>query len=154
MGKYNFSAAKFAEIEKRLADLEMQNAKLLEENRILNSKTEKQPERNLYREIKDSSKISSLFGFSADDGILKPTENNAKIYSNFQTFYTNVLRALKPFVRKKATGKAGYRIIGTPMNEFSDEEWKIAVETVEAVVDTIYYAKQKMTESEFKEVTK
>lgn len=148
MGKYNFSAAKFAEIEKRLADLEMQNAKLLAENKSLNSMiVKKKPERNLYREIKDSSRITSLFGFSADDGILKPTDDQAKIYNNFQTFYTNILRALKPFVREKVIGQAGYRITGTPINEFSDKEWEIVVETMDAIIDTIYYAKFKMGES-------
>lgn len=148
MGKYNFSAAKFAEIEKRLADLEMQNAKLLAENRLLNSTiVKKNPERNLYREVKDSSKISSLFGFSADGGFLKPTDDQAKTYNNFQTFYTNILRALKPFVREKITGQAGYRIVGTPINELNDKEWEIVVETMDAIIDTIFYAKVKMGES-------
>lgn len=155
MGKYNFSAAKFAEIEKRLADLEMQNAKLLAENRSLNSMiAKKNPERNLYREVKDSSKISSLFGFSADGGILKPTGDQAKTHNNFQTFYTNILRALKPFVREKITGQAGYRIVGTPINELSDKEWEIVVETMDAIIDTIFYAKVKMGEGELNEVTK
>lgn len=153
MGKYNFSAMKFEEIEKRISELEArsakfeaENRKLKEENAELKEKTALQ--RNLVDEIEDYSKVKALFGLDATDGVLKPINSRTKTYSNFQTFYVNILRALKPYVHKNTSKKGEYRIVSTPLKDFSNEEWKIVVETVNAVVDTIYYAKLKMGDIE------
>ena len=151
MEKYNFSAMKFDEIEKRItglearsARLEAENIRLREENETLKGKTCQT--RDLTHEIEDYSKLQALFGLDIVDGVLKPTDSRTKINANFQTFYVNGLRALKPYVRKNTSKGERYRIVGTPLKNLSDREWKIAVETVNAIVDTIYYASMKMTE--------
>ncbi len=151
MGKYNFSAMKFDEIEKRIAGLEARSAKLEAENRRLREENETLREkscqvRNLTHGIEDYNKLKVLFGLDIVDGVLMPTDSRTKINANFQTFYVNVLRALKPYVRKNTSKGERYRIVSTPLKDFSDEEWKITVEMVNAIVDTIYYAKIKMTE--------
>lgn len=151
MGKYNFSAMKFDEIEKRISGLEARSAKLEAENQRLRQENDelkgkqRSQVRDMTHEIEDYSKLSALFGLDIVNGVLTPTDNGTKIYMNFQTFYANVLRALKPYARKSTSKGESYRIVYTPIKDFSDDEWKIAVETVNAVVDTIYYAKLKMT---------
>lgn len=149
MGKYNFSAMKFDEIEKRItgleascARLEAENIRLREENETLKGKTCQT--RDLTHEIEDYSKLQALFGLDIVDGVLKPTDSRTKINANFQTFYVNVLRALKPYVRKNTSKGERYRIVGTPLKDFGDAEWKVATEMLNAIVDTIYYAKIKM----------
>ena len=158
MGKYNFSAMKFNEIEKRIAELEARSAKLEAENRRLREENETLKEkscqgRDLTHEIEDYSKLKALFGLDIVDGVLMPTDSRTKINANFQTFYVNILRALKPYVRKNTSKGEHYRIVNTPLKDFSNEEWKIAAEMVNAVVDTIYYAKLKMGDVELAEVT-
>lgn len=146
MGKYNFSATRFAEIEKKLAELEAKCSKLEAENAELKKRETAPTERSLLLEISNYDKVKELFGLDASSGELEVTESRTKIGANFQTFYINVIRALKPCVRKSESKTSKYRIVGTPQAEIGDTEWKIVVETVEAVVDTIYYAKKKMTE--------
>lgn len=146
MGKYNFSSAKFAEIEKKLAELEAKCSKLEAENAELKKGKDTPAIRSMLLEISNYDKVKELFGYDACSGELKATESRTKIGANFQTFCTNVLRAIKPYVRKSNSKTSPYRIVGTPQENFSSKEWEIAVETVEAVVDTVYYAKKKMTE--------
>lgn len=149
MGKYNFDMNRVIEVENRLKELEARSARLEHENGELKKQLAAKPtyERNLVLQVKNYDKIKELFGFfAAKDGKLKATDNRTQIGNNFTTFYTNVLRVLKPYVRKNDSNSSTYRIVSTPQKEFDDKEWGIAVETVEAVVDTIYYAKKKMTE--------
>lgn len=150
MGKYNFSAMKFDEIEKKIAELEARSVRLEAENRRLREMNETRkektcPVRDLTHEIEDYSKLQALFGFDIVGGVLKPTKSREKINANFQTFYVNVLRALKPYVRKSTSKGEHYRIVSTPLKDFGDAEWKVATEMLNAIVDTIYYAKIKMT---------
>lgn len=152
MGKYNFSAMKFDEIERRISELEIraaksetENRKLKEENQRLKEKTRQV--RDLAHEIEDYSKLQALFGFDIADGVLITTDSRTKINANFQTFYTNILRALKPIARKNDPKKDSYRITGTPQKDLSDAEWKITVEAVNAIIDTICYAKKKMSDA-------
>lgn len=107
MGKYNFSAQKWAEIEQRLEALEQANNELRKENAMLRSQvTASTPDRLLSRDIGNYDKAVALFAVPDD----KSTGNN------FATFYRNIFRA----------------------------EYRIYCETLEAVIDTIYYAKMKM----------
>lgn len=103
--------------------------------------------RDLAHEIDDYSKIQAFFGFDIVDGVLITTDNGTKINANFQTFYTNILRALKPIARKTDPKKDSYRITGTLQKDLSDAEWKITVEAVNAIIDTIVYAKKKMSDA-------
>lgn len=144
MGKYNFSATRFAEIEKKLAELEMKCSNLEAENAKLKKGRIAPTKRSLLNEVSNYGKVKELFGYDPSSGELKTTENREKIGANFQTFYTNVLRALKPCIRKSESKSCPYRIIGTPQAELNEKEWNVVVETIETVVDTIYYAKQKM----------
>lgn len=133
MGKYNFTAQKWAEFEQRLKALESANNDLRKENAALKAQIKpKAPDRNLSRDINNYDKAGLLFG-------VPDTES---IGNNFATFYRNIFRALNPKINNQKNG--GYRISYIGTQEVTDEEYRIYVETLEAVIDTIYYAKKKM----------
>lgn len=150
MGKYNFSATRFAEIEKKIAELEMKCSNLEAENAALKAGRIASTKRSLLLELGNYEKVKELFGYDPSSGELKTTENREKIGSNFHTFHTNIIRAIKPCIRKSVSKSCPYRIVGTPPNELDDKEWKIVVETIETIVDTIHYAKQKMKDENIK----
>ena len=133
MGKYNFSAQKWAEIEQRLEALEQANNELRKENAMLRSQAKEKPlDRLLSRDIGNYDKAVALFAVPDD----KNTGNN------FATFYRNIFRALNPKVSTFKDGETRVTYIGT--NAVTDAEYRIYCETLEAVIDTIYYAKTKM----------
>lgn len=73
MGKYNFSAQKWAEIEQRLEALEQANNELRKENAMLRSQAKTStPDRVLSRDIGNYDKAVALFAVPDD----KSTGNN------------------------------------------------------------------------------
>ncbi len=133
MGKYNFTAQKWAEIEQRLEALEQANNELRKENAMLRSQAkDKSLDRLLSRDIGNYDKAVALFAVPDD----KTTGNN------FATFYRNIFRALNPKVSTFKDGETRVTYIGT--HDVTDAEYRIYCETLEAVIDTIYYAKKKM----------
>jgi hypothetical protein len=142
MGKYNFRTQEIAEIMSRLEALEKANNELRKENAELRKYKQLTPGRTLTCDIKNIDKAKDLLSYSAQEGELIRDERAFK--SNFQVFYQNVFRALNPCVRKYNNERKSEGIRCTPINELTDEEYKIYLDTLEAVIDTIYYAKTKM----------
>ena len=140
MGKYNFTSEKFANIERRLTELEQENAKLkelLEESK----KTETRPVRNVANDINNFDKAKELFSIWVKDNKIVKDETYLK--NNFQTFYQNLFRAIFPH---PCDDNKRQKIRYTPVNELSDEEYNIYIETLEAVIDVVYYANKKIKE--------
>lgn len=139
MGKYNFSAMKFEELEKRLEALEKSNAELRKENAVLRKREYFAKQRIISDDISNYDKAKELFGIKAENGKIVPSEDRTK--SNFGVFYQNVFRALNPAVRDY---KGIQSLVYTPITSLTDEEYNIHTETLEAVIDIIYYAKAKL----------
>ena len=140
MGKYNFTSEKFASIERRLTELEQENAKLkemLEETK----KTDIKPVRNVANDINNFDKAKELFSIWVKDNKIVKDETYLK--NNFQTFYQNLFRAIFPH---PCDDNKRQKIRYTPVNELSDEEYNIYIETLEAVIDVVYYANKKIKE--------
>lgn len=142
MGKYNFRTQEIAEIMSRLEALEKANNELRKENAELRKYKQLTPGRILTCDIKNIDKAKELLSYSAQEGELIRDERAFK--ANFQVFYQNVFRVLNPCVRKYSDKRHNQGIRCTPINELTDEEYKIYLDTLEAVIDTIYYAKTKM----------
>lgn len=140
MGKYNFTTQRIDEILQRLEALENANNELRKENAELRKHKQLTPGRILTCDIKNIDTAKELLSYSAKDGELIKDEKAFK--ANFGVFYQNIFRALNPTVREYSSGLSS--IIYTPINMLTDEEYKIYLETLEAVIDTIYYAKTKM----------
>lgn len=143
MGKYNFTSQKIAELEKRLSMLEQANDELRKENAELRNNSATTNKRELARDLTNYGKCIELWGYEIIDGKLTETNDRRTIANNFATLHQNVARALMPVVYK-AEASAKERIRGKSLASLSEEEYAIFLETLEACIETIYYAKQKM----------
>lgn len=141
MGKYNFSAMKFEELERRLEALEKANNELRKENARL--KKDGYRKRSLFKDISNADKATQLFSVDVEKGqVIKSTEAFDK---RFKVFYQNVFRILNPCCYTD-TRTGAERLQYTFFETLSDEEYKIHVETLEAIIDLIYYAQLKLRE--------
>lgn len=142
MGKYNFTSQRIDEILQRLEALEKANNELRKENAELRKYKQLTPGRILTCDIKNIDTAKALFSYSTKDGELIKDEKAFK--ANFGVFYQNIFRALNPAVREYSGKNKSECLRYTPINTLTEEEYKIYLETLEAVIDTIYYAKTKM----------
>ena len=138
MGKNNFTS--YQDIVNRLEQLERECKELRRENaelRLTNAKRS----RYLFSNISNVDKARKLFGITAIGGKVVEDETNLK--QNFETFYKNVFKILNPcyYYNDK---KMSASIVYTPTSTLTDEEYQIYVETLEAIIDVIYYAQKKM----------
>ena len=139
MGKYNFSAMKFEELERRLEALEKANNELRKENARL--KKNGFSARSLFKDISNSDKATQLFSIDIDKGNVIKSEK--ALDSRFKVFYQNIFRILSPCCYTDPKTGAE-RLQYTFFEQLSDEEYKIHVETLEAIIDLIYYAQIKL----------
>lgn len=139
MGKYNFSAMKFEELEKRLEALERSNEELKRENAVLRAAHNFNQQRIISNDIKNYDKALELFGIAPKGGKIIPTPDAFK--QNFQVFYQNIFRALNPTIR---SNNGRENLIYTPVSALTEEEYQVYTETLEAVIDIVYYAKGKL----------
>lgn len=139
MGKYNFSAMKFEEIERRLEALEQSNERLKSENAALRAANNFNQARIISSDIKNYDMAQELFGIAPQNGEITCCPQAVK--KNFQTFYQNIFRAVRPTIRSYNGGET---LVYTPISTLSESEYQIYVETLEAVIDIVYYAKNKM----------
>lgn len=143
MGKYNFSSQRLAELESRLLALEQANNELRKENAQLRKEKTPAKSRCLLKDINNAEKAKELFGLDCKDGKLIKAETERRTEVNLGVFYQNLFRALNPTVY--VSPKDGRnRIVYTKIQDLTDLEYKIHVETLEACIDTIYYAKRKL----------
>lgn len=143
MGKYNFTSLKIAELEKRLSILEQANDELRKENAELRNNSATTNKRELARDLANYDKCIELWGYEIIDGKLTETNDRRTVSNNFATLHQNVARALMPVVYK-AEASTKERIRGKSLASLSEEEYAIFLETLEACIETIYYAKQKI----------
>lgn len=144
MGKYNFSAMKFEEIMKRLEALEEANNNLRKENARLRSQVPSK--RSLLKGINNSDKAIELLSVDVKDG--QVIQSEAKMDARFKTLYQNVFKLIMPTCYIDPRTKDN-RLQYKFFDELTDDQHKVYVETFEAVVDTLYYAKQKLTKGGF-----
>ena len=150
MGTWNFDRDRLNAIEQRQKSLEEQIEALQKENALLKAKLppEKEKKRLLSENINNYDKIKELCAFTGDEnGQLTHTDNNRLTEQNVTVFTQNLMRVFKPMIYSEPHMKK-FRIRGTPFEALSEEEYKIACETIEAVIDTLYYAKKKAKELE------
>lgn len=141
MGKYNFENKKIEEILKRLDVLEKANNELRKENAALKAGTPNK--REVAKAIENRDKAHELFAISEHNGEIIPDDKGFR--GNFGTFYQNIFRALNPKVRKSGN-RSG--LMYTPVEELSESDYKIYIETLEECIDIIYYAKSKLGKDE------
>jgi len=139
MGKWDFSIDQYNRIMARLDELERTNNELRAENAELRRCGSIITSRLPLKDINNSEKARELFEVAPVKGEIVKSSDMFK--SNFQTFYQNVFRALNPAVRQKGENET---IVYTPINTLTGEEYQISIEALEAVIDVIFYAKQKM----------
>ena len=137
MGKENFRS--YEEVCKRLAALENQVADLKKENQMLRSRSNLGHERTVLVDICNTEKAKKLFAVAPKNGELVHDENAVK--GNFSVFYQNIFRALQPSVREY---KGNYSLKMQNISGLTEDEYKIYLETLDACIETIYYAKQKL----------
>lgn len=142
MGKYNFTAQKWAEFEQRLKALEQANDALRAENATLRQNIPQvaEPLRLLSADISNYDKATELFGIDVENDEL--VADTAATRKNFATFYQNIFRALNPRVYAKEGHSS--RIVYVGINDVTPEQYQVYVECLEACIDTIYYAKKKL----------
>lgn len=147
MGKNTFTS--YEDVCRRLAELERKNAEL--ENKYEDLKEENRQlklgnfghERLIMRDITHTDKAKKLFAVAARNG---EVVNDAKtIRANFSVFYQNVFRALQPACREH---KGNYSLKMRNVGDLTEEEYKIYLDTLDACIETIYYAKQKLQKGE------
>ena len=139
MGKYNFSAMKFDEIMKRLEALEEANNNLRKENARLRNQVPSK--RSLLKDINNSDKAIELLSVDVKDGQVIHSE--ARMDARFKTLYQNIFKLILPVCYidpRTRDNRLQYKFF----DELTDDEYRVYVETFEAVIDTLYYAKQKL----------
>ena len=144
MGKYNGNTLKLDDILSRLEALEKANNELRKENAEFRKENDElrhksMKHRVLIDDIDNTVKARELFSYVASNGRIVKDVDGFK--NNFGVFYQNIFRALNPSVRYY---KKGETLIYTPVSELSDEAYKIHLETLEDIIDTIYDNKKKL----------
>lgn len=142
MGKYNFSAMKFDELERRLAALETANNELRKENAELrqgtNRKCRSRPK--LIQEIYNKTKVLDLFGISFIRNTIKRNETVA--VHQFLTLYRTVFKYMDPVIYTSPSGTS--TISYKPLETLNDEEYRVYVSTIEKIVDIMFEGKQQL----------
>jgi hypothetical protein len=149
MGKWNFDRDRLNAIEQRQKSLEEQIEALQKENALLKAKLppEKEKKRLLSENINNYDKLKELCAVTCDENGQPIHADNDMTAKNVSVFTQNLMRVLKPMIYNEPHMKK-FRIRGTQFESLSEEEYKLACETIEAVIDTLYYAKQKVKELE------
>lgn len=148
MGTWNFDRDRLNAIEQRQKSLEEQIEALQKENALLKAKLppEKEKKRLISESINNYDKIKELCAVTSDEnGQLVHTDSRKLTEQNITVFTQNLMRVFKPMIYAEPHMKK-FRIRGTSFESLSEEEYKIACETIEAIIDTLYYAKQKAKE--------
>jgi hypothetical protein len=148
MGTWNFDRDRLNAIEQRQKSLEEQIEALQKENALLKAKLppEKEKKRLVSESINNYDKIKELCAVTSDEnGQLVHTDSRKLTEQNITVFTQNLMRVFKPMIYAEPHMKK-FRIRGTSFEALSEEEYKLACETIEAVIDTLYYAKKKAEE--------
>lgn len=143
MGKYNFSAQKWAEFEKRLESLEKANNDLRKENAELRKAAAPPKKRRIFTDdMKNGESARKLFGFkpTVDGRVVRCPD---EFHSNFNTFYQNLFRAMDPCAMVKTNG--GKPVLRyKPIMDLPESEYDVYVEVLDEVICTLSYGKAKL----------
>lgn len=89
----------------------------------------------------NKDKCFDLFGKRVKDGkIVVSSDKGSRVYINFFAFAQEILKAYRPEAGKEV--KTGYLISCNP-SDLTLEEQEDVKEMLEAIIDTIHYAKYK-----------
>lgn len=89
----------------------------------------------------NKEKCLDLFGKAVRKGqLVNTSEQGSRVYINYFAFAQEILKAYKPEVGKQE--KTGYIVACNPA-ELTPEEQEDITEMLEAIIDTIHYAKYK-----------
>ena len=145
LGELKYSSLKFKELEERLAALERANEELRAENVELRSKVKGKSKRSFYKDLPNIDVVKKIFGIDAKEGRVVPS--GEKTETNFTTFYQALFRFIMPMVYTDPT-TGNERLVYTRIKSVSDEQYKVLLETLESVIDTMQYAQTKLAACE------
>lgn len=124
----------------RIAELEETNARL--KRKVARRK---ETRRSLLYDINNNAKAVELLSIDHNNGRLYKTKKS--LYTNFQTFFTNILRVLNPAIsRNYKTGNEFIRHY--PITEVSANDYEVYKETIEACIDIIYENQKRLQHRE------
>ena len=117
--------------------LETTNELLRKENKVL--RRGRNTKRSILDEMSNREKAVELLAVSVSNGELY--RSTTHLYTNFQTFYCNIFRALNPAPVKNE--KAGTEYIRyMPFEKANENDYAVYKEVLERCVDAIYEGKQ------------
>lgn len=131
-----------------LHTMESDLAALKDENSRLQRKLTRRgraANRSLLDDMRNREKAEELLSISVEDGAL--FRSTTTMYSNFQTFFSNVFRVLNPRAIKNARGGADYIRYG-PFADASEHDYQIYKRVIEDCIDIIYEAKKELNATE------
>ncbi len=149
MGRYNFSSEKLRQIESENAEFRATISRLsntvekLEKALASVGESGENPEKSPKREIisnLEREKFLNVFGIDVQDGKIVKTSDRVKTTNYCNTLFAGAMRFLFPEIRQK-------KLTCRRLHELSESEYEIAIETFQAIVDTLDYAKKKLTEN-------
>ena len=90
---------------------------------------------------RNKDKCLDLFGKAIKKGkLVDASDEGSRVYLGFYFFTQEILKAYRPEAGKQE--KAGYIVACNPL-DLSPEEQEDITEMIEAIIDTIHYAKYK-----------
>lgn len=152
MEKYNLNYTKITELEQENARLKEQNAEIckrLEELERLISNNRQLSKKTLVGAL-ERDKYLYLFGMEIGlNGKINATSSGSAAADLFTPFQANIMRTICPRSYMPPNSIAGkYRIIGKKLEDLTDEQFLIVVETFQSIIDTLAYAKRKISEGD------
>lgn len=97
--------------------------------------------RSILEDIDNREKAVELLAVGAKNG--KLYRSTTELYQNFQTFYSNLFRALNPSV--VINTKAGTEYIRySAINDLDENDYKIHIQLLQQCIELIYESKQKL----------
>lgn len=94
----------------------------------------------------NKEKCLDLFGKQVRMGkLVDASEKGSRVYMNFYAFTQEILKAYRPEVGQQA--KIGYIVACNP-SDLTPEEQADITEMLEAIIDTIHYAKYKRSKKQ------
>lgn len=147
---YNYTAIQNLKNDNDM--LRAENKHLLEQNNEINERLKRlesllaenkaEPRLKALIPMLDHEKYIELFGMKADGDKIVKTSSGTAACDIFTSFQTNIIRLLLPRVHIGKNNKP--RILGKKLEDMTDEEYTIVVETFQSIIDTLDYAKKKI----------
>jgi hypothetical protein len=150
MGKYNFDNYKrLDELEKKMAELLIQNQRIANENAQLRAALAVQPKSQYSNKnralapLMDREKYTYLFNYDCDPDTGEIIEaNSERLLINFTNLARYILQCMKP-VSKCTNGRKNKFYLKYPqLYELDDEQFSIVTDVIKQIIDDLYVAKK------------